>query len=53
VLHATAVGRPFGMDGRGQPVQVRFLHIFDFEDGLIGRESAWLDLAAVQQQLAP
>jgi ketosteroid isomerase-like protein len=53
VLHATAVGHPFGMDGRGRPVQVRFLHIFDFEDGLIQRESAWLDLAAVQQQLSP
>ena len=53
VLHATAVGRPFGLDGRGRPVQVRFLHIFDFADGLIRRESAWLDLAAVQQQLSP
>jgi ketosteroid isomerase-like protein len=53
LLHATAVGQPFGLEGRGRPVDVRFLHIFDFEDGRISRESAWLDLAAVQQQLAP
>ena len=52
VLHATAIGHPFGLDGRARPVQVRFLHIFDFADGLISRESAWIDLAAVQQQLA-
>ena len=52
ILHATADGRPFGLDGRGRPVQARFLHIFDFADGLISRESAWIDLAAIQQQLA-
>lgn len=51
ILHATAVGRPFGLEGNGRPVAVRFLHIFDFADGLISRESAWIDLAAVQQQL--
>ncbi|WP_448627133.1 nuclear transport factor 2 family protein [Geodermatophilus sp. URMC 64] len=51
VLHATATGHPFGMDGRGRPVRARFLHIFDFRDGLISRESAWIDLAAIQQQL--
>ena len=52
VLHATATGRPFGLEGRGRPVRCRFLHIFDFEDGLISRESAWIDLAAIQQQLS-
>ena len=52
VLHATANGRPFGLEGRGRPVETRFLHIFDFSDGLISRESAWIDLAAIQQQLA-
>jgi ketosteroid isomerase-like protein len=51
VLHATADGHPFGLAGRGRRVQARFLHIFDFRDGLISRESAWIDLAAVQQQL--
>jgi ketosteroid isomerase-like protein len=53
VLHATAIGSPFGLPGRGRPVRVRFLHVFDFRDGLISRESAWIDLAAIQQQLAP
>lgn len=52
LLHATANGRPFGLDGRGRPVLARFLHIFDFSDGRISRESAWIDLAAVQQQLS-
>jgi uncharacterized protein len=52
ILHATATGHPFGLDGRDRPVRARFLHIFDFSDGLISRESAWIDLAAVQQQLA-
>jgi quercetin dioxygenase-like cupin family protein/ketosteroid isomerase-like protein len=52
VLHATAVGRPFGLEGRGRPVRARFLHIFDFADGLISRESAWIDLAAIQHQLS-
>lgn len=52
LLHATATGRPFGLEGRGRPVRVRFLHIFDFSDGLISRESAWIDLVAIQQQLS-
>ena len=52
VLHAMAEGRPFGLEGRGRPVRMRFLHIFDFSDGLISRESAWIDLAAIQQQLS-
>jgi len=52
ILHATAEGRPFGFEGRGRPVRTRFLHIFDFRDGLISRESAWIDLAAIQQQLS-
>jgi uncharacterized protein len=52
ILHATANGQPFGLEGRGRPVRTRFLHIFDFADGLISRESAWIDLAAIQQQLS-
>jgi len=51
VLHATATGHPFGLDGQGRPVRARFLHIFDFRAGRISRESAWIDLAAIQQQL--
>jgi hypothetical protein len=52
ILHATANGSVFGLEGRGRPVQARFLHIFDFTDGLISRESAWIDLGAIQQQLS-
>ena len=52
ILHATANGHPFGLDGRGRQVRTRFLHIFDFADGLISRESAWIDFAAIAEQLA-
>jgi uncharacterized protein len=52
ILHATVKGRVFGLEGRGRPVEARFLHIFDFTDGLISRESAWIDLAAIQHQLS-
>jgi uncharacterized protein len=48
ILHATAIGGP--ADGRR--VSVRILHVFDFSDGLISRENAWLDTAALQEQLA-
>jgi uncharacterized protein len=50
--HATATGRPFGLEGHGRAVHLRFLHIFDVGDGLISREAAWIDLSAIQQQLA-
>lgn len=30
----------------------RLLHVFEFRDGLISREQVWMDLAAVQAQLA-
>lgn len=53
ILHATAIGSPFGLDGRGRPVQTRLLHIFEFADGLITRESAWLDIAGMARQLDP
>ena len=53
ILHAAAVGEVFGLDGRGRPARSGLLHVFDFEDGLICRESAWLDLASLQRQLSP
>jgi uncharacterized protein len=52
ILHATATGRVFGLDGGGRRVAVRLLHVFDFADGRIARENAWLDLAGLRQQLA-
>jgi hypothetical protein len=52
ILHGTAVGRVFGLEGRGRDLHVRLLHVFDFADGLISRESAWLDVASLQAQLS-
>ena len=52
ILHASAEGSVFGIEGRGRSVRVRLLHVFDFSGGLISRESAWLDLATLRQQLA-
>lgn len=48
-----AKGRPFGLDGRGRPLEFRLLHVLEFaDDGAIRRENVWLDLASIQQQLA-
>lgn len=50
----TAPGRPFGIEGRGRPLEFRLLHIIEFsETGDISRENVWVDLAAVIQQLPP
>jgi ketosteroid isomerase-like protein len=51
ILHAIAIGHPFGLDGRGRHVRTRILHIFEFAEERITRESAWLDLAGIAQQL--
>ena len=48
-----AVGRPFGFEGRGRPLEFRLLHVLEFAaDGQIAREQVWLDSAAIAQQLA-
>ncbi|MGZ8282006.1 MAG: ester cyclase [Allosphingosinicella sp.] len=48
-----APGRPFGIDGRDRPLEFRLLHVLEFADsGAISRENVWIDLAAIQQQLA-
>lgn len=47
-----AVGRPFGLEGRGRKLEFRLLHVVEFaEDGRIGREAVWVDLAAMIRQL--
>lgn len=47
-----AVGRPFGLEGRGRPLEFRLLHVFEFAgNGDISRENVWLDLASIIQQL--
>ena len=54
VWRGRAPGRPFGLDGRGRPLAFRLLHVLEFSDtGDIARENVWIDLAAIQRQLAP
>jgi predicted ester cyclase len=53
VWRGTAPGRPFGIEGKGRPLEFRLLHVLEFsEAGDIKRENVWIDLAAIQQQLA-
>lgn len=51
-MEATAVGRPYGLEGRGRPVKFRILHVVEYTDsGLMQRENVWVDMAAILQQL--
>ncbi|MBN8831181.1 MAG: ester cyclase [Sphingomonadales bacterium] len=53
VWSGTAPGKPFGIEGHGRPLEFRLLHVVEFSDeGQISRENVWLDLGAIQQQLA-
>ena len=53
VWSGRAPGRPFGIEGRDRPLSFRLLHVVEFaDDGAIRRENVWVDLAAIQQQLA-
>lgn len=51
LVQATAVGRPFGLEGRGRRVEFRLLHVFEFANGLIHRENGWVDIGGLAQQL--
>lgn len=47
-----APGTPFGLEGRGRPLEFRLLHIVEFaNNGDIQRENVWLDFAAIVGQL--
>lgn len=47
-----APGRPFGLEGRGRPLEFRLLHVVEYApDGRMKRENVWIDLAAILQQL--
>jgi hypothetical protein len=53
VWRGRAPGRPFGIEGKDRPLEFRLLHVLEFaESGAIARENVWIDLAAIQQQLA-
>lgn len=47
-----APGRPFGLEGRGRPLEFRLLHVVEYaDDGRMKRENVWIDMAAIVQQL--
>ena len=52
VWRGKASGKPFGLDGKGRPLEFRLLHIIEFAgSGDIKRENVWIDLAAILRQL--
>lgn len=52
IWRGKAVGRPFGLEGKGRPLEFRLLHVVEFtDDGRIQREAVWTDLAAMIRQL--
>lgn len=44
-------GQFLGIPGRGRSISFRMLHVFEFEEGLIKRESLWIDSGAAVAQL--
>jgi len=47
-----APGKPFGLDGRGRPLEFRLLHVIEFAgSGDIKRENVWIDFASIVRQL--
>lgn len=52
VVYITANGKPFGLDASAwRRAAVPILHVFEVADGLITRESGWLDYASLLHQL--
>jgi uncharacterized protein len=52
IWRGVAPGRPFGLEGRGRPLEFRLLHVIEFaSNGDIRRENVWVDMAAVIRQL--
>ena len=52
IWRGRAVGRPFGLEGRGRPLEFRLLHVIEFGDkGQLQREAVWTDMAAIIRQL--
>ena len=50
-LTGTVTGTLMGLPGNNRRITFRILHVFEFKDELISRENAWLDGAAILQQL--
>ena len=52
IWRGKAPGFPFGIEGKGRPLEFRLLHVVEFtEAGDIAGENVWVDLGAIQQQL--
>ncbi|HEY7279118.1 MAG TPA: ester cyclase [Trebonia sp.] len=51
-LTGTVTGTLMGLPGNSRRITFRILHVFEFKDELISRENAWLDGAAILQQLS-
>jgi predicted ester cyclase len=52
VWSGKAPGKPFGLDGKGRPLEFRLLHVIEFAGTVdIKRENVWIDLAAILRQL--
>lgn len=47
----TVPGDLLGVPGNGKRISFRLLHVWEFRDGLISRENAWLDGGSVVAQL--
>lgn len=52
LMTGTVIGSMLGLPGNGRRVRFRMLHVFEFRDGLISRESVWLDAPAVVDHLS-
>jgi steroid delta-isomerase-like uncharacterized protein len=48
----TVPGTFLGIPGHGKPATFRVLHVWEFREGRISRENAWLDGGSVAAQLA-
>lgn len=52
IWRGRAPGTPFGLEGRGRPLEFRLLHVVEFtHTGDIHRENVWIDFAAILRQL--
>ena len=49
----TVPGSFLGVAGNGRQISFRVLHVWEFRDGRISRENAWLDGATALAQLGP
>lgn len=49
--HGTVPGEFLGVPGHGKQISFRMLHVWEFKDGQMSRESVWLDGGAIIAQL--